>query len=122
MLKKVPMKNFAEYTVEDFATEPLFIQWVQQPNDTELSNFWQVWLSNNPHKAPEISQAKVIVSHVSGIYEDLDQAEVFSLWRRIAKSVGSLEMLTTATFSYFSILPWVALLLVMIGIGWFVFH
>jgi hypothetical protein len=113
------MKNFAEYSVEDFATEPLFIQWVQQPHDAELSNFW---LKNHPDKLYEISQAKTIVNHVSGIYEDLDQAEVMSLWRRIAKSVDTFSTLNTTPFSYFSVLPWLAFLLIIIGIGWYVFH
>jgi hypothetical protein len=116
------MKNFAEYSVEDFATEPLFIQWVQQPHDAELSNFWQVWLKNHPDKLYEVSQAKVIVNHVSGVYEDLDQAEVMTLWRRIAKSVDSFGTLTTAPFSYFYVLSWLAFLLIVIGIGWMMFR
>ncbi|MDF7817811.1 hypothetical protein P1X15_09395 [Runella sp. MFBS21] len=84
------MKNFAHYTVEDFAAEPLFIQWVQQPDDVELSNFWQVWLTNHPYKSHEIAQARTLVNQVSNMYEGLSNGEVRSLWQRVLESVNEI--------------------------------
>ena len=65
------MKNFAQYTVEDFAAEPLFIKWVQQPDDMELSNFWQVWLNNHPYKSDEVEEARALVGQLSDAYMGL---------------------------------------------------
>ncbi len=84
------MKNFAHYTVEDFAAEPLFIQWVQQPDDVELSNFWQVWLNNHPYKSHEIAEARTLVGQVSDSYSGLSSGEMRTLWKRVLESVNTI--------------------------------
>ena len=84
------MKSFTDYTAEDLATEPLFIKWVQQPEDHEVSNFWNGWLGRNPDKSPEVEEARNIVDSISGHYENLNGRETRSLWRRIQHSVGEI--------------------------------
>ncbi|WP_028666878.1 hypothetical protein [Runella zeae] len=84
------MKNFAHYTVEDFAAEPLFIQWVQQPDDVELSNFWQVWLTHHPYKSHEIAEARTLVGQVSDSYSGLSSGEMRTLWKRVLESVNTI--------------------------------
>lgn len=85
------MKNFAHYTVEDFATEPLFIQWVQQPDDAELSNFWQVWLTNHPYKSDEIAEARSLVVQFSDTYMGMTSQEMRTLWKRVIESVHTIS-------------------------------
>lgn len=80
-------KNFTEYSSEDFASEPLFIKWVQQPNDEEIGNFWQIWLAKNPNKVIEVKEARSLIRMTSSQFEDLDSNEVNSLWKRIQTSV-----------------------------------
>ncbi|AEI49926.1 hypothetical protein [Runella slithyformis] len=84
------MKNFAHYTVEDFAAEPLFIQWVQQPDDVELSNFWQVWLTNHPYKSDEIAEARTLVGQFSDAYMGMTSQEMRTLWKRVIESVHTI--------------------------------
>ena len=84
------MKNFAQYTVEDFAAEPLFIRWVQQPDDVELSNFWQVWLSNHPYKSDEIAEARTLVGQFSDTYMGMTSPEMRTLWKRVLESVHTI--------------------------------
>ena len=80
-------KNFTEYSPEDFAAEPLFIKWVQQPNDEEIGNFWQIWLAKNPNKVIEVKEARSLIRMTSSQFEELDTNEVNSLWKRIQTSV-----------------------------------
>ncbi len=80
-------KNFTEYSSEDFAAEPLFIKWVQQPNDEEIGNFWQIWLAKNPNKVIEVKEARSLIRMTSSQFEELDTNEVNSLWKRIQTSV-----------------------------------
>lgn len=84
------MKSFTNYTAEDLATEPLFIKWVQQPEDHEVSNFWNGWVGRNPAKSPEVEEARDIVAAVSNHYENMSSREVRSVWRRIQHSVGEI--------------------------------
>ena len=85
------MKAFTDYTAEDLATEPLFIKWVQQPEDHEVSNFWNGWVHRNPAKSVEVEEARDIVTFVSSHYENLNGRETRSLWRRIQYSVGEIS-------------------------------
>ncbi len=89
------MKNFAEYTSEDFATEPLFIRWVQQPHDDEIGNFWATWLTKHPSKSEEINEAKAMVAEISTKYTPLSTAETYNLWWKIKKSIYHLPKTET---------------------------
>ncbi len=84
------MKNFTDYTSEQFATEPLFIRWVQHPNDDELANFWNLYSNKNPHKYNDIAEAKVIVKDITEQFENLEVVETKNLWHRIQISVSYL--------------------------------
>jgi hypothetical protein len=111
------MKNFATYTIDDFATDQLFIKWVQHPDDAELCNFWNVWLNNNPHRQDEIAVARDLVTNISNQYTSLNDPETHSLWDRIRRSIHLSDiMLPTApatTTTNVGALPLVLLLLLM---------
>jgi hypothetical protein len=87
---QLPLKNFAEYTSEQFATEPLFIRWVQDPNDDEIANFWTLYSNNNPHKYNDMAEAKVIVQDITSQFDSLEIVETKNLWQRIQNSVSHL--------------------------------
>jgi hypothetical protein len=91
------MKNFATYTIDDFATDPLFIKWVQQPDDAELCNFWTLWLTNNPHRLSEISTARDLVTNISSQYTPLSDTDTHSLWGRIKRSIHLPDIALPAT-------------------------
>lgn len=119
------MKNFAQYNVSDFAAEPLFIRWVQQPDDAELSNFWQVWLRNHPYKSEDVEEARELVGQISDTYESLSSQEVRTIWERVLNSVHTipeidpLDKEVKPLASAFYLARWfVALLVGMILISW----
>lgn len=56
--------NYSQYSVEDFANDPLFVQWVKAP-DPKLDLFWQNWLEQHPDKLPAVEQARNIVLFLS---------------------------------------------------------
>ncbi|AXE17673.1 hypothetical protein DR864_07955 [Runella rosea] len=119
------MKNFAQYTVEDFAAEPLFIRWVQQPDDVELSNFWQVWLSNHPYKSDEIAEARTLVGQFSDTYMGMTSQEMRTLWKRVLESVHTipeidpLDQEVKPIASAFYLTRWLVALFVGLAlVGW----
>jgi len=119
------MKNFAQYTVEDFAAEPLFIRWVQQPDDVELSNFWQVWLSNHPYKSDEIAEARTLVGQFSDTYMGMTSPEMRTLWKRVLESVHTipeidpLDQEVKPIASAFYLARWLVALFVGLAlVGW----
>ncbi len=121
------MKNFAQYTVEDFAAEPLFIRWVQQPDDTELSNFWQVWLKNHPYKSEEVAEARTLVGQLSSTYVGMTAQEVRTLWKLVLESVNTipeidpLDQEVKPLASAFYLARWLAALAVGVGlVGWII--
>lgn len=50
------MKNYKEYTTNDFIGDDKFIQWVNFPNE-EMEAFWSEFIAEHPHKVPEIEEA-----------------------------------------------------------------
>jgi transmembrane sensor len=52
--------NYFDYSVEDFANDPLFVQWVRKP-DARLDLFWHGWLKRHPEKKQVVEQARAIV-------------------------------------------------------------
>ncbi len=119
------MKNFAQYTVEDFAAEPLFIRWVQQPDDVELSNFWQVWLTNHPYKSDEIAEARTLVGQFSDTYMGMTSQEMRTLWKRVLESVHTipeidpLDQEVKPIASVFYLTRWLVALFVGLAlVGW----
>lgn len=119
------MKNFAHYTVEDFAAEPLFIRWVQQPDDVELSNFWQVWLTNHPYKSDEIAEARTLVVQFSDTYMGMTSQEMRTLWKRVIESVHTipeidpLDREVKPLASAFYLIRWlIALFVGLVLVGW----
>ncbi|MCU0443281.1 MAG: FecR domain-containing protein [Microscillaceae bacterium] len=53
-------KNYLTFTVEDFATDESFQQWVFAAN-SEAEAFWEEWLRQNPQKLPLIEEAKTML-------------------------------------------------------------
>jgi transmembrane sensor len=56
--------NYIDFSVEDFASDPLFVQWVKNP-DPKLNLFWHELLNQYPEKRPTVMQAKEIVLFLS---------------------------------------------------------
>lgn len=55
-----PFMQYDSYEAEDFATDPVFIQWVRQP-DAHSDSFWQEWLERHPEKESTLREARRLV-------------------------------------------------------------
>jgi transmembrane sensor len=53
-------KDYQTFTVEDFATDESFQEWVFAANP-EAQAFWNNWLAENPQKLPLINEAKTLI-------------------------------------------------------------
>lgn len=63
------MKDYRNYTIEEFATDAAFRQWVLDPDD-ELNEFWETWLVRNPDKSIILTQATELLIGVQEKFRD----------------------------------------------------
>jgi len=56
--------NIEDYDIEDFACDHSFQQYCRGESESAVS-FWNVWLSEHPHKADQINSAKQLVFFLS---------------------------------------------------------
>ena len=59
MVVNADFMNYSNYQAEDFFNDPVFRQWVLQP-DPELNFFWEKWLLNHPNKEETIREARLM--------------------------------------------------------------
>jgi len=93
------MIDYRKYTVEDFATDDAFRQWILAPT-FETKTFWENWLKKNPDKQNEVDQAIVLLLSVHGRFEN-DELDEELIAEHISRLVVSAE--ETKTRSYFTI-------------------
>lgn len=121
------MNLYHDYCLEDFVLDARFQQWVrfQQPEDIA---FWEGYLAKNPHQAPEIKQAKTLLSSVYRRYQspisDVEiQLEIQKLVEkaRADKATPAIEVTddTTPVVHFRPVSKWVwrAAAIVILGLG-----
>lgn len=121
------MKRYIEYSVEDFASDPLFIKWVKYPDDREISNFWTLFLHNNPEKSADLIQARELVTAITQTFTELSNSETTSLWRRVHRTINSVPQLSQLdrTLSPLLAAPSVARWFIVVGMmlaGWIIWQ
>ncbi|MCF2446452.1 FecR domain-containing protein [Dyadobacter sp. CY345] len=63
------MIDYSKYTVEEFATDEHFRQWILDPSE-ETVVFWDNWIKQNPDKQSTINQAIELLLTVYERYKD----------------------------------------------------
>lgn len=76
------MKDYRQYTPEEFASDPDFIHWVQHP-DENSSTFWYTWLEQNPDCADKVEKASLIVKSIQFAHYRIDQHTRQRIWGKI---------------------------------------
>ena len=85
-------KPYSAYTVEEFALDDLFVRWVQHPDDEEVAAHWQLWISNNSHRADIVETARELIRTASlPAVSPLSSGETSSVWERIRESLRTME-------------------------------
>ncbi|GAA4467464.1 FecR family protein [Nibrella saemangeumensis] len=84
------MKNYQQYTVEDFIRDEDFQQWVQGRSTQE--SFWLAFVQNHPEKRAMIRQAEQFIRAVSVAPERISEAEIR---REVEQFIETASGLTT---------------------------
>ncbi|WP_026994064.1 hypothetical protein [Flectobacillus major] len=80
--------KYEKYLAEDFVSDSFFLQWISEPNNPQISSFWQEFIKKFPQKNKEIETAKeIILQEIPD--ESLTNFEEDELWQRINKSISS---------------------------------
>jgi len=79
------MKNYADFTAEDFAADDDFISWVRHPHpESSRDIFWRSWIGMHPGKLEEIEEARTMILAV--VKEDQyipHEAQQQKVWQKI---------------------------------------
>lgn len=81
------MKEYTNYSAEQFAQEDSFRRWVLSPSE-ELADYWQTWQYENPGQHETINQAKLLVLALHKKFgDDLSEQTVsFDLSRLVQRA------------------------------------
>lgn len=82
--------KYESYLAEDFAIDTLFLQWVAEPSNTDICNFWQGFLLSHPHKNIEIEYAMFLATRRS---IPLCKSEEQELWKAITSTLSKKPIL-----------------------------
>ncbi|MEZ0487928.1 FecR family protein [Fibrella aquatica] len=87
------MKPYAQYTVNELASDDLFIRWVQHPEDDEVAAYWLGMEAMQPHLSTRFREARERVSDAgrSLTLHSLQPDEMSTVWGRIRESLQDLE-------------------------------
>jgi len=73
-------KGYRNYTVEDFASDLDFINWVKKGTDTRK---WEALEEENPHSSRKIKIARKIILALHTPETSVGQDEVYTLWKNV---------------------------------------
>ena len=108
------MKNYKNFSVNDFALDEYFQNWVFNP-DENSNTFWKSWQLAHPKKTSEIEEARDLLNNFTLPRYTLATEDVSDLWQKIqhANSVDDTKKSKpTATRWY-----WAVAAAVLVGIS-----
>jgi hypothetical protein len=76
-------QKYKSYGSDDFVMDEHFTRWVQKPNDSILSNFWESLIRVYPEKIEEIIHARNKLLQFSHNFQPLSSNEIEELWKQI---------------------------------------
>ncbi|QHT71698.1 DUF4974 domain-containing protein [Rhodocytophaga rosea] len=79
-------KDYSEYSVEDFAADRFFEQWVNHPN-AATNQFWETWLAQHPQKKPIVEEARELVLLMGFKTTVLEEHRVEDIFKRITHTI-----------------------------------
>jgi transmembrane sensor len=83
--RPTPEMNYENYSVEDFAADKDFVQWVKKPGLQQVQ-FWEKWLKDHPHKRPVVEEARALVQSIEFDIAPEAHAVAQNVWERIKAS------------------------------------
>jgi transmembrane sensor len=83
--RPTPEMNYENYSVEDFAADKDFVQWIKKPGLQQVQ-FWEKWLKDHPHKRPVVEEARALVQSIEFDIAPEAHAVAQNVWERIKAS------------------------------------
>jgi transmembrane sensor len=96
-------KNMTTANFIDFLENNHFKEWVLNPQDAQLSVFWEKWLLENPNEKTEIEAFKTLVLKMNQPISALDEKAEQGLWKSIQNTIeAETEVNTTRIVPIFN--------------------
>jgi transmembrane sensor len=89
-----------------FLSDNHFKEWVLNPQDAELSAFWQKWLSEHPELQTEIENFKALILKLNPPTQTLNVKNERELWENIRYTIGEEVEETTPVRPLFKMKWW----------------
>ncbi|WP_258100881.1 FecR family protein [Marinoscillum pacificum] len=78
--------DYNSYTIEDFALDRDFREWVLQPDD-HSDAYWNNWLQEHPERLADIKAAKRILENLSFPYHELSDEDEHLIFNNITSRI-----------------------------------
>lgn len=85
-----PVKDYNDYNVNDFITDPYFIEWVKSPNK-DNDAFWQQWIAAHPHKQQQTEEARAFILSLQFKEQKPSAAAIEAALERNLAMIAALE-------------------------------
>lgn len=82
------MKNFENYTTEDFIHDDYFIEWITRPTNRH-DEFWKNIIRQYPEKKEQIKAARSVIKSLTPVSQEVPRDEIDDLWKMIENSTVS---------------------------------
>lgn len=105
--------KYLKYSVEDFAQDIKFINWVIKGKDEKE---WSDFLTQNPYKSKDIFTAKKIVSMLRFSPKDLDEGDSYEVYKNI-EIFYTLHHKSEQTVRLKKFLKYAALIILILSVG-----
>ena len=76
------MKDYKDYSVDDFICDDDFVQWVKSPSESS-DGFWNDFLTHHPHKQQEVNEAINFIKLFDHEPVELPASKLLSLHQQI---------------------------------------
>jgi transmembrane sensor len=109
--------DYTKFSVEDFAANESFIDWVNQ-SDPEAVKYWELYIAGHPEIAPVVEKARTLVINLKRT-EDIpeDDTQIQSIWAKIEARVEHKQTRVSSNRTRIAILASV-IIVVSAGIWW----
>lgn len=82
-------RKYEKYGSEDFASDAYFSEWIQSPNNSIYSIFWESFLKKHPEKVHDIEMARHKILNPTLHISQLSHQEIDDLWEKITKTINT---------------------------------
>jgi transmembrane sensor len=116
------IEKYATYSVEDFVSDEMFIEWVNSPNP-QRNALWQEIICTYPEQKHVIQQAQQIIIQVSEASgKSFPKEDISLIWKGIEDELDAHTLRARQKPLYSSLWIAAASIIVLLGLGWTMYN